>query len=260
MIYPMSAVDPKARIGKNVTIGPFCVVGPDVEIGDDSELMSHVTISGITKIGKGNLFYPQSVIGVAPQDISYKGEPTTVEIGDNNTIRECVTINRGTLKQDGVTIVGNGNLIMAYVHLGHDVILRDNCIIANTVNLAGHVTLESGCVIGGGTNISQFVTVGKGAYLGGGSGVDKDIPPFCYGYGNRIRLKGINIIGMKRSGIDKPLISELVDFFREMEASTLSPKRFISKSEMSKDFEDNSYIRDLCDFITESNMGIAPFI
>ena len=260
MIHPMSVVDPKAKIGKNVKIGPFCTVGPEVEIGDDTELMSHVVIAGITTIGKGNLFYPQTVIGVAPQDISYKGEDTIVEIGDNNTIRECVTINRGTLKQDGVTKVGNGNLIMAYVHLGHDVVLRDNCIVANTVNLAGHVTLDSGCIIGGGTNISQFVTVGKGAYLGGGSGVDKDVPPYCYAYGNRIRLKGINIIGMKRKGIDKPLISELVDFFREMEASTLSPKTFIDKNDMSKDFLENEYVKDMCNFIVESNMGIAPFI
>jgi len=259
VIHPMSLVDPLAKIGKNVEIGPFCVVGPDVEIGDNCKLISHVTIDGVTKIGKGNTFYPQSVIGSAPQDLTYKGEPTLTEIGENNTFRECVTVHRGTVKENGITKIGSGNYLMAYVHLGHDVIIEDSSIITNAVNIAGHVKIGSGCIIGGGTNISQFIKIGRGAYLGGGSGVDRDIPPFCTAYGNRIRLKGINIIGMKRRGIEKPLISELVDFFREMESSALSPKSFINKDEMSKDFSENEFVKEVSNFIIESDIGIAPF-
>ncbi|RLA63330.1 MAG: acyl-[acyl-carrier-protein]--UDP-N-acetylglucosamine O-acyltransferase [Epsilonproteobacteria bacterium] len=259
VIHPMSFVDSKAKLGKNVKIGPFCVVGPDVELGDNCELISHVTIDGITKIGKGNTFFPQSVIGGRPQDLTYNGEPTILEIGNNNTIRECVTIHRGTLKENGITKLGSGNYLMAYVHLGHDVVVEDNCIITNAVNIAGHVKIGSGCIIGGGTNISQFVKIGRGAYLGGSSGVDKDIPPFCTAYGNRIRLKGINIIGMKRRGIEKPLISELLDFFREMESSNLSPKSFVAKDEMSKDFSENEFVKEMSNFIVASDVGIAPF-
>jgi UDP-N-acetylglucosamine acyltransferase len=257
MIHPMALVDPKASIAKNVKIGPFCIVGPDVKLDEGCELISHVVLTGRLTIGKNNVFFPNSAIGSVPQDLTYNDEPTGVEIGDGNTFRECVTIHRGTMKDKGLTRVGNNNYLMSYVHLGHDVQLADNCVITNAVNIAGHVSIGSGCIIGGGTNISQFIRIGRGAYLGGGSGVDRDIPPFCTAYGNRVHLKGINIIGMKRRKIEKSMISELVDFFREMESSALSPRSFFAKRKEST--SRNQYIEELEQFINESDIGVAPF-
>ena len=164
--------------------------------------------------------------------IKLYGEPTRVEIGNNNTFREYVSIHRGTLKQDQVTIIGNDSFFMAYVHIAHDVVIGNKVIIVNSVNLAGHVNIGDFCIIGGGTNISQFITLGKSSYIGGGSGIDKDIPPFCAAYGNRIHLKGINIIGMKRRGHSRQTIPELVDFYRTMESSSFSPKAFVEKEEI----------------------------
>jgi UDP-N-acetylglucosamine acyltransferase len=258
-IHPSSFIAKGAKIGNGVKIGPFCSISENVEIGDNTTLISHVVIDGHTKLGSGNTIYPHVAIGLAPQDLSYKGEPTRVEIGDNNTIREGVTIHRATLKENQLTKIGNNNYLMCYVHVAHDVILENNCIITNSVNFAGHVRIGDNCIIGGGTNISQFCKLGRGAYIGGGSGIDKDIPPFCTALGNRIKLKGINIIGMKRRGIPKAEISEMVEFFRLMEASSLSPKAFLEKSPVVSEYMSNSYILELSKFITESEIGIAPF-
>ncbi len=258
-IHPSSYIAKGAKIGENVKIGPFCSISENVEIGDNTTLISHVVLDGHTKLGKGNTIYPHVAIGLAPQDLSYKGEPTRVEIGDNNTIREGVTIHRATLKENLLTKIGNNNYLMCYVHVAHDVTLGNNCIITNSVNFAGHVRIGDYVIIGGGTNISQFVKLGRGAYIGGGSGIDKDIPPFCTAVGNRIKLKGINIIGMKRRGISKGEISELVEFLRLMEASSLSPKAFLEKAPGVSDYMSNNYISELSNFIRESEIGIAPF-
>lgn len=259
-IHPSSLVSPEAKIGPRVKIGPFCIIGPHVEIGEDSLLQSHVVLDGHVKIGRKNTFYPFCSIGAPPQDLSYKGEPTRVEIGEDNVFREYVSIHRGSLKQNSVTIVGSKCLMMAYVHLGHDVVVGNNAIIVNAVNLAGHVSIGDRCIIGGGTNVGQFVTLGKGAYIGGASAVDRDIPPFCTAYGNRIRMKGINIIGMKRLGHPKNVITEVIDFYRSMESSGLSPRAFVEHKELMEEFINNEVVAQISEFIRRSEVGIAPFL
>ena len=199
-------------------------------------------------------------IGAPPQDLTYKGEPTRVIIGDKNIFREYVSIHRGTVKDNEVTKVGSNGLFMAYVHIGHDVIIGDHCIVANSTNFAGHVKVGDRVTIGGGTNISQFVSLGKGAYLGGASAIDKDIPMFCTAFGNRARLKGINIIGMRRQGYSKQQISEVVDFFRTMESSILSPKAFIDHEEFMSEFKNNIVIDEICEQVRNSQVGIATFM
>lgn len=259
MIHPSSLVDPKAKIHESVKIGPFCIVGPNVEIGANSILHSHVVVDGHTKIGEGNQFYQGCSIGAPPQDTSYKGEPTLTVIGNNNTFREYVSIHRGTLKENQITKIGDNSLFMAYVHAGHDVVIGNNCVIANSTNFAGHVKIGDRVIIGGGTNISQFVTLGRGAYIGGASAIDRDIPVFCTAMGNRVFLKGINIIGLRRQGYSKQEISEVVDFYRTMESSALSPRAFVDHSELMAEFKDNRIVQEMAEQIKKSEIGIAPF-
>lgn len=259
-IHPSAVISENTKIGENVEIGPFCLIGPDVEIGDNTVLHSHVRIVGNTKIGASNQIFSFTSIGDLPQDLTYKGEPTTVEIGDHNIIREYVSIHRGTMKDRQKTTIGHHNLLMAYVHLGHDVDFGSHCVIANTTNFAGHVKVGDRVIIGGGTNISQFVTLGRGAYIGGGSGIDRDIPLFCTAYGNRVKLKGINIIGLRRQGYERQIISEVVDFYRLMEASALSPRSFVSNKDMISEFSHNEIIQLMIKSISESDIGIAPFV
>lgn len=259
-IHPTTIIEDGAIIHENCKIGPFCSIGPNVEIGPHTHLQSHVIIDGHTKVGSHNMFHSFTTVGSTPQDLSYKGEPTRVEIGNHNIFREFVSISRGTLKQDQVTKVGDHSIFMAYVHLGHDVTIGNNVRIVNACNLAGHVHVMDNAIISGGTNISQFVTIGKGAFLGGGSGVDRDIPCYTTAYGNRVKLKGINIVGIKRMGHEKHVVSEVVEFFRTMEASALSPRAFIEQDVIQEEFRPNPIIKEMMDFITLSDIGIAPFM
>lgn len=258
--HPMAFVHPEAKIGNNVKIGPFCLIGANAVIGDDCVFHSHVVVDGHTTIGKNNKFFQFGSIGAPPQDNSYKGEPTETIIGDNNTFREYVSIHRGTTKQDNKTIIGSNSLFMAYVHIAHDCTLGNNLTFANSINLAGHVVIGDRVIIGGNTGISQFVTLGKGAYIGGGSAIDRDVPNFCTAYGNRVRLKGINIIGLKRQGHSKEIISEVVEFYRTMEASALSPRAFVAHPELMVDYKNNIVVQEISSFIMKSEIGIAPFI
>lgn len=259
-IHTHSFVHPEAQIGEGVKIGPFCSVGANVKIGKNTILHSHVVIDGHTEVGENNKFFQFTSIGAPPQDTGYKGEPTRTIIGDNNTFREYVSVHRGTLKQNSETKIGSNSLFMAYVHFGHDVTVGNNVTIANSSNFAGHVTIGDRVIIGGGTNVSQFVTLGRGSYIGGGSGIDKDIPPFFTAYGNRIRLKGINIIGLKRQGYDKQKISDIVDFARMMEANTLSSRAFVDHEELMSDYTANELIQEMRLFIRKSEVGIPPFM
>lgn len=258
--HPLASIHPEAKIGNNVKFGPFCVIGPNVEIGDDCEFHSNVVVEGHTKIGKGNKFFQFCSIGAPPQDSSYRGEPTEAIIGDNNIFREYVSVHCGTLKQDKKTIIGSNSLFMAYCHIAHDCILGNNLTFANLVQLAGHVTVNDRVIMGGNTGVSQFVTLGIGAYIGGGSVIDRDIPNFCTAYGNRIRLKGINIIGLKRQGHSKEVISEVVDFYRTMEASALAPRAFVGHPEFMSEYKNNVVIQEISTFIQKSEIGVAPFM
>ncbi|EQC52463.1 acyl-ACP--UDP-N-acetylglucosamine O-acyltransferase [Bacteriovorax sp. DB6_IX] len=259
-IHPTALVHEGAKLGENVSVGAYSIIGPNVVIGDNTKVRSHTIIEGHTTIGKNNDIFQYCSIGAEPQDTSYKGEPTEVEIGDNNVLREYVSIHRGTMKDRKKTSLGSNCLLMAHVHLGHDAVVGDNVIMANSVNLAGHVKIGDRVIIGGGTNISQFVSLGRGAYLGGASAIDRDIPIFCTGYGNRVRLKGINIIGLRRQGYEKPVISEFVDFYRTMESSVLSPRAFVDHEELMVDYKDNPLVQEMRADIRKSEVGIAPFI
>lgn len=259
-IHPTALVHDGAEIGENVTIGAFTIIGPNVKIGKNCKIRSHVIIDGHTEIGENNDIYQYSSIGTEPQDNSYKGEPTKTIIGNNNIFREYVSIHRGTLKDKQVTTIGNNCLFMAHVHVGHDGVVGNNVTLVNSVNLAGHVHIGDRVIIGGGTNISQFVTLGRGAYIGGASAIDRDIPIFCTAYGNRIKLKGINIIGLRRQGYEKHVISELVEFYRTMESSVLSPRAFVEHEELMEDYKANPLVQEMKQDIVKSEIGIAPFV
>lgn len=259
-IHASSSVHPEAKLGAGVKVGPFCYIGPNVTVGDQTVLSSHVVIDGHTKIGKGNRFFQFASVGAPPQDHSYKGEPTETIIGDNNTFREYVSVHRGTTKQDKKTVIGSNGFYMAYCHIAHDCFIGDSVTFANAVMLAGHVNVGDRVIIGGNTGVSQFVSLGKGSYIGGGSAIDRDIPNFCTAYGNRVRLKGINIIGLKRQGHTKQDISEVVDFYRTMESSALGPRAFIEHPELMLEFKDNPIVKDIASFIRKTEIGVAPFM
>ncbi len=259
-IHPTAIIEKGAEIGARVSIGAYSIIGANVKIGDDCFIEPHVVINGHTEIDERNTFHSFSSIGATPQDLSYKGEPTRVQIGKNNVFREFVSISRGTMKQDQITQIGNDGVFMAYVHLGHDVQIGNGVRIVNACNLAGHVKIDDGAILSGGTNVSQFVTIGKGAFIGGSSGIDRDIPCYTTAYGNRVKLKGINIVGIRRLGFDKPAVSEVVEFFRTMEASALSPRAFVEQKEILVEFSENKIIKQMIEFIMNSKIGIAPFM
>ncbi len=260
LIHPLAVIHPQAELDSSVEVGPFCMIGANVKISAGTKLISHVSIEGHTTIGKNNTFHQFCSVGAPPQDYSYKGEPTRTVIGDQNVFREYVSIHRGTTKQNHATIIGNHSLYMAYCHIAHDCHMGSHITFANGVALAGHVTVGDRAIVGGNTGVGQFITIGRGAYIGGGSAIDRDVPHFCTAYGNRCRLKGINIIGMKRQGHDKQTISEVIDFYRTMESSALSPRAFVENAEFMKDWQQNPLVQELATFIKKSEIGIAPFM
>jgi len=219
MIHKSSVIDSKAKISKNVKIGPFCYVGPKVVIGDNVELVSNVHIEGNTKIGKGTKIFPFACIGTQPQDLKYKGEKNNLFIGENNLIREYVTINPGTEGGGSHTKVGNNCLFMISSHIAHDCKIGNNVIIANNVPLGGHVTIEDSVVIGGNSAVQQFTRIGRLAMIGGMTGVLKDVIPFGLSIGNRNHLQGLNLIGLRRQKYDNQKIMGLDKAFKEIFAS-----------------------------------------
>lgn len=213
-IHPTAIVADGATIGAGVRIGPWCSVGANVVIEDDVELVSHVVVDGHTRIGAGARLYPFCTAGLPPQDLKYKGEPTRCEIGPRTQVREHVTIHRGTVTGTGVTRVGADCLLMAVVHVAHDCAIGNNVIIANNVVMGGHVAIADNAVIGGAAALHQFVRIGRGAMVGGMSGVEGDVIPFGSVLGNRARLAGLNLVGLKRRGYDKAQIHALRAAFR----------------------------------------------
>jgi UDP-N-acetylglucosamine acyltransferase len=199
-IHPTAVVDPQARIADGVQIGPYAVIGPEVEIGEGSRIGPHVVIDGRVRMGRGNRIFPGACIGLEPQDLKYNGAPTEVTLGDDNTIRKCVTINRATHEGEQ-TRLGSGNLLMAYSHIGHNCHLGDRIVIANGVAVAGHVVIGDRAVIGGVLGIHQFVQIGTLAMVGGMSRIDRDVPPFLMVEGHPGRVRGLNRIGLRRSGL-----------------------------------------------------------
>jgi UDP-N-acetylglucosamine acyltransferase len=215
-IHPTALVSHGAELGPGVQIGPFCTVGPNVVIEAGARLVSHVVVEGHTRIGEGAELYPFCTIGLAPQDMKYKGEPTRCEIGDRTLVREHCTIHRGTATGLGVTRVGSDCMLMAVAHVAHDCTLGNHVIVANNAVMGGHVTIADHAVIGGAAAIHQFVRIGRAAMIGGVSGVEADVIPFGSVIGNRARLAGLNIIGLKRRGFDKAQIQRLHVAFRSL--------------------------------------------
>jgi UDP-N-acetylglucosamine acyltransferase len=216
LIHPTALVDPAAVLGRDVRIGPFCVIGPDVMIEDGTELVSHVVVDGHSRIGPGVTLFPFCTVGLAPQDLKYRGEPTRCEIGARTQVREHCTIHRGTATGRGLTSVGADCMLMAVAHVAHDCSLGDNVIVANNVVMGGHVSIGDHAVIGGSAAIHQFVRIGRAAMIGGVSGVEGDVIPFGSVLGNRARLVGLNVVGLKRRGFEKAAIMSLRGAFKTL--------------------------------------------
>ena len=253
-IHSSSIIEEGAEIGKNVTIGPFCHIGKKVKIGDGTTIASHVLIEGETKIGENNRIFAHSAIGTIPQDLKYHGEEVKLIIGNDNTIREFAQINPGTEGGGSITNIGDNNLLMGYVHIGHDAQIGNHCILANTVLLAGHVELGNYVVIGGLSAIHQFSKLGDYAMLGGGSALAQDIPPFCMAEGNRAILRGLNLAGLRRN-IDRNEINALKSAYREL----FEKGQPLQECAEHLNKENNSiYVTQLSDFIKNSKRGI-PF-
>jgi UDP-N-acetylglucosamine acyltransferase len=256
MIHPTAIIDPKAELDPSVEIGPWCTIGPNVKIKKGTKLLSHVVVDGWTTIGENNAIFPFSLLGAVPQDLKYKGEKTELIIGDNNTIRESVTMNLGTVQGGGKTIVGSHNLIMGYTHLGHDCIIGNHCIIANYAGLAGHVTLEDYVTLGGMCGVSQFVRVGAYSYIGGSSGLERDVPPYVIAMGTRpCSIKGANIVGLRRRGFTADVIQKI------NEAIKLWMRPDVQKEQCLLDIESQygefPEIQRLLNFIRASETGIS---
>ena len=209
MIHATAIIDPSARLAEGVRVGPYTIIGPDVEIGEGSVIHSHVVIKGPTTIGKNNEIYQFSTVGEDTPDLKYKGEPTRLEMGDHNVIREGVTIHRGTVQDRGVTIIGNHNLIMAYAHIGHDSVVGDHTIMVNNAALAGHVEVGDWAILSGYTLVHQFCKIGPHAFTGMGTAVGKDIPAYVTVNGSPAAPFGINSEGLKRRGFSAETISQI---------------------------------------------------
>ena len=216
VIHPTSIIEPGAQLGTGVEVGPWCHVGPDAEIGDGTRLISHVVVDGHTAIGEGAIVYPFCTVGMAPQDLKYKNEPTRCIVGPRTQLREHCTVHRGTVTGTGVTTVGAGCLLMAVVHVAHDCDVGDGVVIANNVVMGGHVSIGPSAVIGGSAALHQFVRIGRGAMVGGVSGVEADVIPFGSVIGNRARLAGLNVIGLRRRGADRTAVHALRAAVRDL--------------------------------------------
>ncbi|HWR35848.1 MAG TPA: acyl-ACP--UDP-N-acetylglucosamine O-acyltransferase [Clostridia bacterium] len=254
-IHPSAVVDPSAKVPASCRIGPFCFVGPNVEMGEECELISHVVLQGPTTMGSHNRVFPFSTLGVGPQDLTYSGQPTRLEIGDHNEIREYVTIHRGTVKGGGLTRLGNHALIMAYAHIAHDCFIGDNVIMANAATLAGHVTIEDWAVVGALCPVHQFVRVGKHAYIGGGTTITQDVLPFSKTSAVRdVHAYGANYVGLERRGFSSDRVRKIQRAFRILLASKLNTTQAIERIRSNGDLSEE--VEMLLRFIESSERGV----
>ncbi len=248
MIHKTAIIDKKAIISNNVKIGAYSIIGPNVQIGENTIIQSHVSIVGQTKIGKNNKIYPFASLGNDPQDMKYNGEITKLNIGDNNTIREYVTINPGTAQGGGVTKIGNKNLLMIGAHIAHDCILGNKIVIANNTAIAGHAEIDDNVILGGNCGVHQFTRIGKMAMIGGMTGVSRDIIPYALSTGNRNVLNGINIVGLRRLNIPNKDIISLTDAYKYIfRTENLSENLKNLKSDIIK----NNLVMEIIEFINK---------
>ena len=254
MIQPLAYIHPQAKIAENVVIEPFVTIYKDVVIGEGTWIGSNVTIMDGARIGKNCRIFPGAVVSAPPQDLKYKGEPSTVTVGDNTIIRECVTLNRGTALDKNTTTIGSNCLLMAYVHVAHDCVIGNNVIIANSVQLAGHIEVQDFAFIGGASAVHQFVSIGAHSIISGGSLVRKDVPPYTKAGREPLSYVGINSVGLRRRGFTSDQINEIQDIYR-----TIFLKKFnVTKAlDIIETEREPTEIRDeILDFIRNSNRGV----
>jgi UDP-N-acetylglucosamine acyltransferase len=253
LIADTACVDPRAEIADDVEIGPYCVIGPDVKIGRGTRLVAHACILGITTLGEGNVVHPFAVIGAEPQDVSFTGSPTRVEIGDQNVIREGVTIHRGSEKEQGVTRIGSRNMLMVNVHVAHDCVIDDRVIIANNTILGGHGHVESCVTVSGGVGVHPFVSIGSYSYVGALSRIYHDVPRFMIVDGNPSKVRCINIVGLRRHGISSEAASAL------HEAHRLIYRARMTASHAAEILESHGHlcpeVKSLLEFIENQHKG-----
>jgi len=254
-IHPSAVVDAAAKIPESCIIGPFCHVGPEVEMGEHCELISHVVLQGPTRMGSHNRIYPFASVGMGPQDLSFKNEPTRLEIGDHNQIREFVTVHRGTVKGGGVTTIGSNTLIMAYTHIAHDCHIGDWVIMANAATLAGHVTVEDYAVVGALCPVHQFVRIGKHSYIGGGTTITQDVLPFSKTSAVRdVHAFGANSVGLQRRGFSPERVRKIQRAFRLLVASKLNTSQAIARLRSEGDLGED--VEELICFVEKSERGV----
>ncbi len=255
MIHPTALIDARAQVHPTCTVGPYCVVGAGVELGEHCELMSHVVIHGPSKIGAHNRFFPFCAIGGEPQDLTYKGEETRLEIGSHNVVREYVTVNRGTAKGGGLTRIGSHTLIMAYAHVGHDSVMGDHAMLVNGATLAGHVIVEEWAVVGALSAVHQFTRVGAHSYIGGGTIVTKDVLPFAKCVSPRhTQTFGMNSVGLERRGFSEERIRKIHHAFRVLLNSKLNTTQALEKLKSEDDRGED--VDMLVRFIEDSERGV----
>ncbi|MBT3316366.1 acyl-ACP--UDP-N-acetylglucosamine O-acyltransferase [bacterium] len=254
VIPPAAIVHPDAKLGHDVSIGPFTIIGPNVSIGPECQISSSVVIEGNTTIGRGNRIFSGAVIGTEPQDLKYNEEISFVKIGDNNVIREYVTINLATTK-NGVTKVGSNCLIMAYAHIAHECVVEDHVILANSVNLAGHVRIGEHAILGGMTPVHQFVRIGAHAFVGGGSRLSQDVPPFFTVAGNPIGIAGVNSVGLKRREFSDQEVMNLKHAYKLLYRKELNVTQALDRVAVECDLD--IHIENLMAFIRRSERGIV---
>jgi UDP-N-acetylglucosamine acyltransferase len=254
-IHPTAIVDPHAELANDVVIGPYVVIGANVKIAAGTKIQSHAVVDGLTTMGRGNVVFPFATVGTIPQDLKYRGEPSELIIGDNNTIREFASLNPGTVGGGMITRVGSQNLLMMYCHIAHDCIVGNRNVIANGATLGGHVVIEDNVIVGGLVGIHQFVRIGSGAILGAGAMVSKDVPPFCNATGDRAKLHGLNVEGMKRRGFDKAKIDAIHKAYRVVFRSKLKTNEALEK--IRKELPALQEIEQFVSFIAASERGIC---
>ncbi|HET8668188.1 MAG TPA: acyl-ACP--UDP-N-acetylglucosamine O-acyltransferase [Terriglobales bacterium] len=254
-IHPTAIIDPAAKVPESCTIGPYCVVGSGVELGENNELVAHVVLQGPAKLGDGNKLFPFASIGMGPQDLSYKGEPTRLEVGDRNHFREYVTVHRGTTKGGGLTHIGSDCLIMAYAHIAHDCYVGNKVIMANAATLAGHVTVEDFAVVGALSPVHQFVRIGTHAYIGGGTTITQDVLPFSKTVASRnVSAYGANSIGLRRRGFSEERIRRIHHVYKVLLASKLNTSQALAK--LKSEGDQGEDVAMLIEWIEKSERGV----
>ncbi|MBP9837843.1 MAG: acyl-ACP--UDP-N-acetylglucosamine O-acyltransferase [Proteobacteria bacterium] len=253
-IHQTAIVDSKAQLGADVEIGPYSIIGANVRIGDRCKIATHVVVEGHTTLGKECHLFQFSSVGAAPQDLKYKGEPTTLIVGDRNIVRECVTLHPGTVTGTGSTVIGDGNLFMANCHVGHDCRIGNNNVLANSAGLAGHVHIHNNVILGGMVGIHQFCRIGSYVMISAGSMVGLDIPPYCIGQGDRACLRGINLIGLQRSGMNEEEISAIKKTYRHLFSKVGHLKEKIES--LPEELAKQPKVKLMMDFLAESKRGV----